>query len=77
MGSDNKFFYYLGCLTGLVVGFALMYFYTMPRLIERRGKEIGIYRYDGDKDKFVPKDSVTINQWEIHYLQYGNLELDK
>ena len=53
--------------------FIIFYYKAIPNIIERRAKDLGLMHYDGNKDKFVAKDSINIIGWEIYYLQFGNM----
>lgn len=50
----------------------IYYYYILPKIIEDRAKDLGIMQYNGKKDRFVAKDSITLYQDDIYYLQYGN-----
>ncbi len=43
-------------------------------VIENRCKDLGLMKYSGKGDIWVGKDSMIINDTDIHYLKYGNYE---
>jgi hypothetical protein len=59
-------------LSILIINNLVFYYTFIPRIIEKRAKDLDLMQYNGEKEKFVGKDSVLLNQWEIYYLQYGN-----
>ncbi len=61
-----------------IVGYTLLcavifYYVALPKIIERRAKDLNLMQFDGEKDKFVAKDSLNISGWDIYYLQHGNM----
>lgn len=61
-----------------IVGYTLLcavifYYAVVPKIIERRAKDLNLMQYNGEKDKFVGKDSLNISGWDLYYLQYGNM----
>lgn len=61
-----------------IVGYTLLcavifYYVAVPKIIERRAKDLNLMQYNGEKDKFVAKDSLNISGWYLHYLQHGNM----
>jgi hypothetical protein len=62
-------------LTFSVIGlYYILYYVIMPREIEHRLRDLGLMQYNGSKDKMVAKDSVTLNNYDVYYIQYGNLK---
>ena len=51
----------------------IFYYIAIPKIIERRAKDLNLMQYNGDKDRFVAKDSLQLSGWDIYYLQYGNM----
>ncbi len=51
----------------------IFYYVALPRIIERRARDLGLMQYNADKDKMVAKDTLKLNRWDLYYLQYGNL----
>lgn len=51
----------------------LFYYVAIPKIIEHRAKDLDLMHYNGDKDKFIAKDSLHISGWDLYYLQHGNL----
>ena len=64
----------IGYVICLFVTYLMFYYVCMPRIIERRSKDLGLFEYDYKKDKHVAKDSISLNSYEFHYIQYGNLD---
>ena len=61
-----------------IVGYTLLcavifYYVAVPKIIERRAKDLNLMRYNGEKDKFVVKDTINISGWDLYYLQHGNM----
>ncbi len=63
-----------------IVGYTLLcavifYYVAVPKIIERRAKDLNLMQYNGEKDKFVfvAKDSLNISGWDLYYLQHGNM----
>lgn len=61
-----------------IVGYTLLcavifYYVAVPKIIERRAKDLNLMQYNEEKDKFVGKDSLNICGWDLYYLQYGNM----
>lgn len=61
-----------------IVGYTLLcavifYYVAVPKIIERMAKDLNLMQYNGEKDKFVGKDSLNISGWDLYYLQYGNM----
>jgi hypothetical protein len=46
----------------------------MPKDIEQRAKELNILKYDSKTGKFVVKDSVYIDNFDLEYLKYGTMK---
>jgi hypothetical protein len=62
-----------------IVGYTLLcavifYYVAVPKIIERRVKDLDLMQYNGEKDKFVSKDSLNISGWDVYYLQHGNMD---
>ena len=62
----------------VIVGYTLLcavifYYLAVPKIIERRAKDLNLMQYNGEKDRFVGKDSLNISGWYLYYLQYGNM----
>jgi cell division protein FtsX len=58
----------------LITTFTLFYYITIPIIIESRARDLGIMRYNSEKNKFIAKDSLNLNKFDIYYLQYGTLK---
>jgi len=61
-----------------IVGYTLLcavifYYLAVPKIIERRAKDLNLMQYNGKKNKFVAKDSLNISGWDLYYLQHGNM----
>ncbi len=56
----------------LLCGF-FFYYVSMPKIIERRARDLALMQYSADKDKMVAKDSLQLSGWNLYYLQYGNM----
>lgn len=52
----------------------ICYYVIMPSEIERRFRDLNLMHYNGVKDKMVAKDSVSLDYYDLHYIQYGNLK---
>lgn len=53
--------------------FVIFYYVAVPKIIERRAQDLNLMQHNSEKDRFVGKDSLNINEWDLHYLQYGNM----
>lgn len=51
----------------------IFYYVAMPKIIERRARDLALMQYSADKDKMVAKDTLQLSGWDIYYLQYGNI----
>lgn len=51
----------------------IFYYIAMPKIIERRARDLALMQYNADKDKMVAKDSLKLSGWDLYYLQYGNM----
>lgn len=51
----------------------IFYYVAMPKIIERRARDLALMQYSADKDKMVAKDTLQLSGWDIYYLQYGNM----
>lgn len=71
IGRIDKIIGYLMCS---FITYIMFYYVYMPRIIERRGRDLGVMRYSYEKDSYIPKDTITLNSYEFHYMQYGNLD---
>lgn len=40
---------------------------------DRRCQDLGLMRYNSELDKFVLKDSVEFDKWDLHYIKYGTM----
>lgn len=70
----NNIFYKI--LTHVVVGlvFVLIFnYFFVPRIVERRARDLGLMQYSADEDCFVGKDSMMINKYTIYYFKYGKM----
>jgi len=61
-----------------IVGYTLLcavifYYVAVPNIIERRARDLNLMQYNGEKDKFVAKDTLNISGWDLYYLQHGNM----
>lgn len=70
---DKKFGYFMALVTYTIICFVTFYIVFMPKIIERRMKDLNIMHYNGKFEKFVGKDDVKLNSWDLYYIQYGNL----
>lgn len=64
----------LAVLCTLIFSFIFSYYIVIPKIIERRAMDLNLMQYNGDKDKFVAKDSSCISGWDVYYLQYGDMD---
>lgn len=53
--------------------YIIFYYFALPKIIERRARDLDLMQYCADKDKMVAKDSLSVTTWDIYYLQYGNM----
>lgn len=51
----------------------VLYYAAMPKIIERRARDLGLMRYNANKNRMVSKDSLYLTGWDLYYLQYGNM----
>lgn len=51
----------------------IFYYIAIPKIIERRARDLDLMRYSAEKDKMIGKDSLQLNKWDIYYLQHGNM----
>lgn len=51
----------------------IFYYIAIPKIIERRARDLGLMQYSADKDRMIAKDSLQLSGWDIYYLQYGNM----
>jgi hypothetical protein len=65
--------YFITLLLGEIIGYYVYINGIMPRDIEQRAKELNILRYDSKTDKFIIKDSVYIDNFDLEYLKYGTI----
>jgi hypothetical protein len=65
-----------GLLLGIIMGVGIMYWYSMPRLFERRAKDLGILHYNAKDDTMIPYDTIVLNEYEWRYLRNGKFTRD-
>ena len=53
--------------------FVMFYYIAVPRIIEDRARDLGLMQYSADEDKMIPKDTINISGWDLHYLQHGTM----
>ena len=51
----------------------VFYYIALPKIIERRARDLGLMQYNAEKDRMVAKDSLKLSGWDVYYLQYGNM----
>lgn len=49
------------------------YYIAIPKIIERRARDLGLMQYSADKDRMISKDSLQLSGWDVYYIQYGNM----
>jgi len=59
------------CYTFLIIN--IFYYVLIPKIIERRARNLDLMQYSGTKNKFIAKDSLKISGWDLYYLQHGNM----
>lgn len=52
----------------------IFYYIALPKIIERRAKDLGLLIYNSKEDKMVEKDSLHISGWDLHYLKKGTMD---
>ena len=62
-----------------IIGYTILcavffYYVVLPEIIEHRAKDLNLMQYNGEKDKFIAKDNLNINGWDLYYLQHGNMK---
>lgn len=57
-----------------LICFILFYYIAIPNVIEHRARYLSLMQYSADKDKMIMKDSISLTNWEMHYLQYGTFD---
>ena len=63
------------CFLSILLGaLQISYHFVTPKIVERRARDLGLMQYNSEKDKFVAKDSVVIDVWDLHYLQHGTMK---
>ncbi len=66
---------FLSILILMFITYSIFFYYIIiPNIIERRARDLNFMRYENVEDKFVPKDSLLINYWDLYYLQYGTMD---
>lgn len=63
--------YFIVLIIGELIGGFVYEYMELPNKIEQRAKEINIVTYDSKQNKFIIKDSVTIDNYDLEYLKYG------
>ena len=51
----------------------VFYYIALPKIIERRARDLGLMQYNAEKDRMVAKDSLKLRGGDVYYLQYGNM----
>lgn len=51
----------------------IFYYIALPKIIERRARDLGLMQYNAEKDRMVSKDSLKLSGCDVYYLQYGNM----
>jgi len=67
----NKLFAYLLYTIFCII---IFYYIALPRIIEGRARDLGLMHYSADKDRMIGKDSVQLSDWDLYYIQYGNMD---
>jgi len=64
-------------ITGVILSIfvAIFYYFMLPSIMEKRFHDLNLVEYRNGK--FVGKDSVVINEYDLHYIKYGNMNLKK
>lgn len=65
-----------GFFFGIIISCLLMYYYSMPRLIEKRAVELNMVKYNSKEDEFLIKDSITLSSDDFNYLKHGSFKRD-
>ena len=52
----------------------LCYYVVIPKEIEKRARALNLMHYDSVKDGFVGNDSISMSDWDLYYLQHGNMK---
>jgi hypothetical protein len=63
-----------GFFFGIVIGVCGLYFFAMPRFIEKRALDLNIIKYNSKEENFVIKDSITLSSDDLNYLKYGSFK---
>ena len=58
----------------LVAGIEIDRCVFMPELIDMRAQDLNLMQYDGQKDRFEPKDSAEWHGYYIYYLKNGSMK---
>lgn len=66
----------MGYLLGIFTGIFLMYFFSFPRLIEKRAKDLNILHYNAKDDTFTVNDTIVLDDYEWRYLRNGKFTRD-
>jgi len=69
--------YFIVLIIGEIIGYLVYTSIIMPSDIEQRAKELNLLKYDSKLNKFVIKDSVTIDNYDFEYLKHGILKHNK
>lgn len=69
--------YFIVLIIGEIIGYLVYTSIIMPSDIEQRAKELNLLKYDSKLNKFVIKDSVTIDNYDFEYLKHGSLKQNK
>lgn len=69
--------YFIILLIGEAIGWYACKHFEVPDVIEQRAKELNLMRYNGKSDKFIPKDTIEINGYELNYLIHGTTKMEK
>lgn len=69
--------YFIVLIIGELIGGFVYQNMELPNEIEKRAKELNILKYDSKINKFIVKDSVYIDNFDLEYLKHGTTNSKK
>ena len=65
--------YFIVLIIGEVIGGLVYQHIELPNEIEKRARELNLLKYDSKQNKFIIKDSVYIDNFDLEYLKNGTM----